>query len=174
MSEYISEYLVEEKHLNYIINFLSFEHSYRDDTNGECSDLLKIRGYDISKDNDLERLFKDMHNLNIQAVEKIERRLLKFQTKHNHDDDKATYSEGRFKHTANPHIHQALKSIHYWLYQCREMERSKLYVTFRKTMDTIITSAIAKILPPEFWKTYIKKEKILFRSSQNTTRGALI
>ena len=161
MSEYISEYLVEEKHLNYIINFLSHEHFYRDDTNGECSDLLKKRGYDISKDNDLERLFQDMHNLNIQAVES-----------RYPDDDKVTYSEGRFKYTVNPSIHQALKSIRLWLYQCREMERSKLYVTLRKTMDTIITSAIAKILPAEFWKTYIKE--IYCFNLPNTTRGALI
>ena len=155
----MSVHIVEESCLNKIINFLRYEDVYSNRNNGQCEKLLNKMGYDLENDDDCEALFQDMHNLNIQAVES-----------RYPDDDKVTYSEGRFKYTVNPSIHQALKSIRLWLYQCREMERSKLYVTLRKTMDTIITSAIAKILPAEFWKTYIKE--IYCFNLPNTTRGA--
>ena len=71
-------------------------------------------------------------------------------------NDSKDYS---FKYSYNPGIYHALKFIKSWQYECMEgepMESSMLYVTFRKIISIIITSAIAKIPPAEFWKTYEK------------------
>ena len=139
----MSAFIVDEKCLNNIINFLTYEQFWKDKTYGECSKLLKKRGYDLAKDNDCERLLQDMLNLNIQAWE------IRY-------PDKVIYSEDcSFKHSSNPiwdihpGIYQALKSIHCGSYQCMEgepMESSMLYITFRKIIN-IINASIVKQMP---------------------------
>ena len=52
----------------YIINFLSYERSYRNFTNGECTELLEKLGYCLGYDDDCERLLQDMLWLNLLAV----------------------------------------------------------------------------------------------------------
>ena len=147
----MSAFIVDEKCLNNIINFLTYEQFWKDETYGQCSKLLKKRGYDLDKDNDCERLYQDMLNLNIQAIE----------IRYPDTEGKAIESffvnpesvDFSFKHSANPGIYQALKSIQCWQYQCTEgepMQSSMLYVTFRKIIDIINASIVEKI--PQYKK----------------------
>ena len=133
-------YIVEEKCLNDIINFLSYERSYRNYTNGECTDLLEKLGYCLGYNDDCGRLLQDMLNLNHLAVNVC------------YYPDYEQYPDHyNFKHSDNPGIYQALKSIRCWQYQCMEgepMERSKLYVTFKTIEDIIMTSVVEQI--PEY------------------------
>ena len=132
--------IVEESCLNKIINFLINEQFYSDRTNGQCEKLLNKMGYDLENDDDCEALFKDMLELNIQAVEV------------RYPDDEAhperIYSEDFSlkddNSVSNPGIYRALKSIQSWLYECKEMESSILYITFRKIMNIMTASIIRK------------------------------
>ena len=134
-----TEHIVEVTCLNDIINWLAYEGVYRDDTSGKCSKLLKKEGYYLAKKSDCRRLFQDMLNLNIQAVE------IRY-------PDYEIYSEHIYwthSRNAKPSLYQVLKSIQNWLYECTEgepMESNMLYVTFHKIMNIINASITASLV----------------------------
>ena len=143
--------VVERKCLNDIINWLSYkERFWKDTTKGECTKLFEELGYNLSTDNGRNRLFQDMINLNIEAVESsyTDDELVKGVCISMINDSK-DYS---FEYSSvNAGIFQALKSIRCWLSKCTEgepMESSMLYVTFETIEDIIMTSLVEQI--PEY------------------------
>ena len=138
--------IVEESCLNKIINFLRYEDVYSNRNNGQCEKLLNKMGYDLENDDDCEALFKDMLELNIQAVE------VRYPDTEAHPERiySQDFSLKDNNRVSNPGIYQALKSIQSWLYECMEMESQGLYVTFRKIMNIINASIIRK--KPEYKK----------------------
>ena len=139
----MSAYIVEEKCLNDIVNWLAYS------TKGRCTRLLRRKDYFLHKHAHCERLYQDMLELNIQSVEirypESEGRTMEFFF------DNPEQRDFSFKHSDNPGIYQALKAIRCWLYQCMEgepMESSMLYVTFKRIEDIIMTSLIEQI--PEY------------------------
>ena len=161
----MSTSIVEEKCLNNIINWLVYEDYHKDKTNGQCSRLLTRQGYNLARARyfNCQRLFEDMLNLNVQAVESLYARADNefncyrggwinmindsIKIRYPHDDEIYTI-DNRFKFIPNPGICQALESMNVWLSVCMEgepMESSKLYVTFEKMTDIIYHSFGAKI-----------------------------
>ena len=144
----MSEYIVNERCLNNIVNFLIHE-GYKCDryyTNGECAELIKERGYDLAKGYDSERLLRDMRILNIFAVDgrHPEEDYGDFMDKEYYEE----YGEYDFRYRSNkPNIYLVLTSIHSWLDQCKGIdwnEGGKLCGAFRKMIDII--NASIKIL----------------------------
>ena len=137
----MSASIVEEKCLNDILNWLTYERVHvKGSTHGQCSDMLERLGlgYCLGRDNGRKRLFRDMLNLNHQSVEV------------RYPDDYEQYPDHyNFKHSDNPGIYKTLSSINSWLYECSEgepMESSLLYVTFLKIRYILIVSLV-KHLP---------------------------
>ena len=154
--------IVEEKCLNNIINWLVYEDYHKDKTNGQCSRLIKKQGYNLARARyfNCQRLFKDMLNLNVQAVESLYANndelyeggwinTINDSIKIHYPNDEEIYTiDNRFKFIPNPGICQALESMNVWLSVCmggEPMESSKLYVTFAKMTDIIYHSFGTKI-----------------------------
>ena len=143
----MSASIVEEKCLNNIVNFLTYEQFLKEKTNGKCTDLLKKLGYNLDKKVHCHRLLQDMLNLNIQAVEI------------RHPYDKVIHTgDYSFKRSAEPSLFKALKSINYWLCQCMG-EPTASSILFR------IFSILVRQMPEYKEAVFGKPDSLLLDSS---------
>ena len=148
----MSAYIVEEKCLNNIINFLSNERAHRNFTNGECTELLEKLGYCLGYDDNCERLLRDMLWLNLLAVNGG-----LIQDRHDKGNDGSCYPDYErypkdysFKPNTDTALFPAIKSIRKWLEQLEKglpkeritLERCALYVTFLKIIHILKSSSM--------------------------------
>jgi hypothetical protein len=132
----MSAFLVEDKTINYIVNWLRSEKFLL----SEIPYKLKGLGFDTTKVEWEEKLGMAMFQLNISGVE-------------------ARYGKGEavtfrrmdyhFRQTLPVSLAQVLKSLQCWLYQCCEgrVPETKLYKLFDRDIRMYLMSKIISDLP---------------------------
>ena len=131
----MSAFLVEDKTINYIVNWLRSENFLF----SEIPYRLKELGFDMDKVDWEEKLGIAMFQLNISGVE-------------------ARYGKGeavKFRkmdyhyHTESAPLVQVLKSLQCWLYQCNEgaVPETELYQLFDDDIRGYLMSKIISLLP---------------------------
>jgi hypothetical protein len=132
----MSAFMVEDKTINYVVNWLRREI----DRLSLIPRKLKEAGFDTSVPGWAENLGQAMFLLNIKAVD-------------------ARYGNGeaakfrklnyRFEHTEAVSLVQVLKSLQCWLYQCSEgdVPETALYKLFDEDIRLFLMSKIITALP---------------------------
>ena len=129
----MSSFIVQDKTINSIVNFLEFEEM--GNRHDFACRLLKDSGYNIGSRNDRERLAIEMFNLNVEATGQ---RYGEYQ------------NETAFKYRAQipPAEIQVFKNLQCWLYQCYEgtVDQHPLY-KLMKQIKYCMAEGIVEGLP---------------------------
>jgi len=127
----MSAFIVQDKTINQIVNWLIFDDDYpsAENTYGEVSKIIKDEfKIDFNHSEAREILAYKMYQLNCKAVD---------HRYNEQNDDCSSNFKYLFKYPTNRA--QALKSLSCWLYQCSEgdIPKSKLYKVFKRVQSVI-------------------------------------